>query len=256
MEKAAEIANKSNNAVPSIEVSMSSDVYQPSSSNQSHPPLSRDSALAIPSTSVEYGSSVAPTQSVIASPSSDIISGSSKGFSTPIIRTAPSTLCSFEMLLLQRLNKMASTAAVVTSEEWTTAENKQKQETEEKDSRKRLKKTRRKREQETLEIHLAENDNEEVNRGELIRKEEIQIFQKKTEEKKKPKKLLLSLDSDSDISSEIDFANENSSDCYKEDLIEDMQREEQSDLEFEKTLENYNESEPIFNSSFKHYNIQ
>ncbi|KAG5870852.1 hypothetical protein JTB14_031933 [Gonioctena quinquepunctata] len=74
---------------------MSSDVYQPSSSNQSQPP---PSALAVPSTSVEYGSSVALPQSVTPSPSTDMNSGSS----TPIIRTSPSTSCS---LLLQRLNK-------------------------------------------------------------------------------------------------------------------------------------------------------
>ncbi|KAG5889080.1 hypothetical protein JTB14_004924 [Gonioctena quinquepunctata] len=50
-------------------------------------------------------------------------------------------------------------------------------------------------------------------------------------------------DSDSDILSEIDFADEGSSDYDRNDFIQDMPREEESDLEFEKTLGNCNNSD-------------
>ncbi|KAG5899878.1 hypothetical protein JTB14_012341 [Gonioctena quinquepunctata] len=46
---------------------------------------------------------------------------------------------------------------------------------------------------------------------------------------------------DSDMLSEIDFADEDSSD--REDFLQDMQREDESDLGFEKTLGNCNNSE-------------
>ncbi|KAG5883142.1 hypothetical protein JTB14_015371 [Gonioctena quinquepunctata] len=192
----------------SVDVSMSSDVFQPWSSNRSQPPPSSDSALALPSIAVEYGSSVALSQSVTASSSTDMNSGSS----TSIIRTSPNNCRSFELLLLQRLNKtvapkkLASTTAIVTSEEWIASKNKKKQEMEEKESRKRLKK-------------LGGGVN------------------------KKNKEIMVTSDSDSYILSEIDFADEDSSDYDREDFRQDMQREKKSDLEFEKTLGNCNNSD-------------
>lgn len=257
LKKKIEAADKSENAIPSVEVSNPSDVYQPSSSNWSQPPPSNDSESAVPSTSAEC--SVALSQSVTASPSTDRNSGSS----TPMIRTSPSTPRSFEMLLLQRLNKtvapqktrkkLASTAAIVTSEEWIAAEQKKKQEMEEKESRKKRKKlgggVKKKNKKTTTsgtsETQPTENANKEVNlcSDEITRKDENQIIQEKQKKQKKRKKITVSSDSDSDIPSEIDFADNDSSDYDKEDFIQMTQREEESDLEFEKTLENCNDSD-------------
>ncbi|KAG5870851.1 hypothetical protein JTB14_031932 [Gonioctena quinquepunctata] len=77
------------------------------------------------------------------------------------------------------------------------------------------------------------------------RKEDSQMIQKRQRKQKKPKKIMVSSDIDSNIPSEIYFPDGDSSDHDRKDVIQDMQRGEESDLKFEKTVGNYNISDTL-----------
>ncbi|KAG5889632.1 hypothetical protein JTB14_025500 [Gonioctena quinquepunctata] len=118
---------------------------------------------------------------------------------------------------------------------------------EEKESRKSLKKlgggVNKENNKTTSETQPAENATEELNLcgDEITREEESQIIQKKQRKRKEPKKIMVSSDNRQRL---------------RKDFIQDMQRREESDWEFEKTLGNCNNSDTHHQHTTRKINLQ